>query len=549
MSKLVVGEAYETIGAALAAAMPGDVVEVRAGTYHEIVVLDKSGVLLVGDPGATIDGRYSPLLFGDSAYTDLNGRPVGKGALPALTQANAKRGGWVFPGKTINEKGYGAAVRLAAADVAIQGFTIRNIPGRAIIVDKAATGARAVGNRVDFTYGGAIGVATGASRVSIKRNTVTRSSVKYYDPTRLGAGPGRVQTTIICGGVDTEIIDNIAALNEGEGISADKDSERALIQGNVLFAHRHWGLGVNGADSPTILGNIVFAPEDLYDAFDKEHPADLFVIGNEQGDEDPRKAVTRGAVVRDNLFVGGKRSFLVGGGGRPVQFVDCEFRNNTIVGLVTPGKERPTFTWSVMDGMPHQNTVVTDNIIIWQEGAPGISYQAGGDVEWARNLSGAALPGGMRGEGDVVAKDAALVNPFAAIRALEAFDVTSPELPNVGTTFNYDNYRPIANGAAVRPDGSVFGALEPLGAGEPEPPVDPPPPPPDPEPPVDPPDEPVPWRMRLEERERGLVANCEAYAGGNPAGLPGHNLMILVDKMAQMLDEAAEAVSGIEKRR
>lgn len=34
------------------------------------------------------------------------------------------------------------------------------------------------------------------------------------------------------------------------------------------------------------------------------------------------------------------------------------------------------------------------------------------------------------------------------------------------------------------------------------------------------------------ERERGLIANCMAYADDDPAGLPGHNLMLLVSKLA-----------------
>ena len=34
------------------------------------------------------------------------------------------------------------------------------------------------------------------------------------------------------------------------------------------------------------------------------------------------------------------------------------------------------------------------------------------------------------------------------------------------------------------------------------------------------------------ERELRLVANCVEYMDGDPAGLPGHNLMILVAKMA-----------------
>jgi hypothetical protein len=33
---------------------------------------------------------------------------------------------------------------------------------------------------------------------------------------------------------------------------------------------------------------------------------------------------------------------------------------------------------------------------------------------------------------------------------------------------------------------------------------------------------------QLDEREQRLVANCCAYA---PAGLPGHNLMIIIDKL------------------
>jgi len=34
-------------------------------------------------------------------------------------------------------------------------------------------------------------------------------------------------------------------------------------------------------------------------------------------------------------------------------------------------------------------------------------------------------------------------------------------------------------------------------------------------------------------RELRLVANCVEYLDGDPAGLPGHNLMLLVAKLAQ----------------
>lgn len=41
----------------------------------------------------------------------------------------------------------------------------------------------------------------------------------------------------------------------------------------------------------------------------------------------------------------------------------------------------------------------------------------------------------------------------------------------------------------------------------------------------------------LDEREQRLVANCCAYAAGDPAGLPGHNLMIVIAKLNAQMDD------------
>ena len=49
------------------------------------------------------------------------------------------------------------------------------------------------------------------------------------------------------------------------------------------------------------------------------------------------------------------------------------------------------------------------------------------------------------------------------------------------------------------------------------------------------------WRNRLDERERRLISNCVDYAYNDPAGLPGHNLMIIVSKLAAMLDQELPA--------
>lgn len=36
-------------------------------------------------------------------------------------------------------------------------------------------------------------------------------------------------------------------------------------------------------------------------------------------------------------------------------------------------------------------------------------------------------------------------------------------------------------------------------------------------------------------REINLIDNCKAYAANDPAGLPGHNLMIIIAKLCDLL--------------
>lgn len=44
------------------------------------------------------------------------------------------------------------------------------------------------------------------------------------------------------------------------------------------------------------------------------------------------------------------------------------------------------------------------------------------------------------------------------------------------------------------------------------------------------------WLACFDERQRRLIANCQTYAGGDPAGLPGHQLMLIVAEMFDMLE-------------
>ena len=460
---------YRTIGAAVTAAIEGDVVEVGEGTYYEALVLATPGVSVVAAEGASvvIDGRYSPALFGDGNFAMSNGRKCGAGQLPSLAADNARRGLWVYTGGILNINGYSSLVRLAADRTAIVGVTLRNAPGRFVVIE--GNDCAVEDCRMDFCYGGAINIAAGSERATLRGVTVTRSSVKKFDTGAPGAGPDAVATTIICGGSDVLIEGCTICYNYGEGISADKGSIRPRIIGNVIHTNYHWSLGFNYTEGAILVGNVVYWCDNLVDAMGKSGPADGFVGGSERASaENPREAYSPNIEIRSNLFVGYlKRPWLLGGGNRPVQFVNSLVAVNTIVGRATSGKPGMTFTWTALKGAFHEGTTVGRNVILWEPDALGISYQHGGRVAWLDNLYSAQPPSGMRSDGDIVTREPVLVNPFVPI--LGQYDAYALDMPDVATTFDIDNYRPIAGGAAV--GRGALGVVE--LPDEPEPPEEP----------------------------------------------------------------------------
>jgi len=43
------------------------------------------------------------------------------------------------------------------------------------------------------------------------------------------------------------------------------------------------------------------------------------------------------------------------------------------------------------------------------------------------------------------------------------------------------------------------------------------------------------WEDHFDLREFRLIQNCQEYAQGDPAGLPGHQLMLIVAKLIDLL--------------
>ncbi len=53
----------------------------------------------------------------------------------------------------------------------------------------------------------------------------------------------------------------------------------------------------------------------------------------------------------------------------------------------------------------------------------------------------------------------------------------------------------------------------------------------------------VPWLESFDDRQIGLVNSCRQYVADGAPGLPGHQLMLIVAKMAAILDVNRIAVT------
>jgi hypothetical protein len=45
------------------------------------------------------------------------------------------------------------------------------------------------------------------------------------------------------------------------------------------------------------------------------------------------------------------------------------------------------------------------------------------------------------------------------------------------------------------------------------------------------------WQVQyFNEQQLRLIRNCRRYASAEPAGMPGHNLALIIDRLADLLD-------------
>ncbi len=50
------------------------------------------------------------------------------------------------------------------------------------------------------------------------------------------------------------------------------------------------------------------------------------------------------------------------------------------------------------------------------------------------------------------------------------------------------------------------------------------------------------WHRNFDERQQALIRDCGRYSTGDAAGLPGHNLVLIVAKFSDMMDTMEELI-------
>ena len=505
---------FGTLEKALTVVMPGDEVEIGDGVYSE-KLQPKTGTTWRAAEGARaiFDGGW-------------NGKRLAAG------EGNEN---WIL---------------VKEPDVTLKGLTIRNVKGNGIAV--AGGGDRFIAEDcyIHDTYGGAVGVngtGTRISRPTFRRCGTYRTSRSWETVQRSVQGnfifryvdEGLVEDCILIGGFAEALA---AGVETGRRLPDGTEVMGLTVRGCVIHTFMHLlTYATNRARNVRIENCVLYQTGDPYFMQADGHVGAGYVIGDEKsGDKDRGRQSGENVTIVGCLVVNttgvGIRNRLkdnnTDGYHTPIQ--NLQVRNCTFVGgpLSRFGismEENPLKPPSVK-GVFERNLFVLDAIgeegQAWNVNTPGVVFR--------NNAFTTRIPAKAQGNGNFVVSLAAVVNPLAPITGTAA-----------DNNFNIDNYRPAKDGPLAYAD---IGALKPLVIDPPDPPEEPPPPPPpppvDPEPePPDGPEPPLPapaWRGRLSDRERGLVGNCEQYAAGDPAGLPGHNLFLLVAKLAAMLDEVAE---------
>ena len=453
-----------TLAAAAGAAQPGDEVIVRPGTYREQLTLATPRVTwrAAEQHKAVLDGGYGWKLGTPRGLTAAPSMPTpGPGHLP--TGADAER--------------RGAMVTINAPGVIWEGFCIQNVAGEGVEILEPDVTVR--GCAFYCCYSTAIQSNDTAGRnvsdVLIEDCDIVWTSLRTFALGEKEAS-GAIKTGNTAGRF---IIRNVRLwLACGEGFNVGKRTRATrerpfIVEGCTLYDPNHTALYAVQAQNVVFRDNVVVYHENV-NPFSKAGTK-AGSAGLRIKDENSQSAPVNSRGIRFERNVVVNARLLAETGGDDITQYDCAMIENTLISGPYTLKGV-----SLVGGSQNQGTEVH-----WE----------GNAVHWGRHLNGASMAAGpktrctflanawaeqpaavYRGESDRYGA-LGLVAPDAPVTAVgEAFCDSWAEWQARGlrSTFNLDNYRPVAGGPL---DGAGMGALEALpGTPDPEPPEGPEPP-------------------------------------------------------------------------
>lgn len=486
------GADFRTIGAAVDAAVDGDVVRVLSGVYREPVRIDKA---------ITVEAA--------------------EGHAPIID------GGW--DGQSVTDT-FGGVVSADARGVVVRGLEVRNCPGRGIGVGSGAAVEASSGDKSDVTiedcyihhcYKGGLGANPPTGMVFV--GLIIRGNlIQDVGLERLVTGAGRVNGSFLFTDVvDSVIQENTIVNGLGEGINIDRNSRRNLVKGNRVINCAHVGIYVNCAQENVIEGNVVVWSGARKPVGDRDDAPSGIIIGDERGASQSFRP-SAGNVIAGNVVVGAGTLFQVRNNSHNYNTsLDEATRivGNTFV--AGPQTERGLDIAENQQGRSHGAAEFADNVIDWTNAPAGavIAARAAARIRFHHNGWTVRPISDVRGEGDIVG-DLMLANPAAAL-------VAEWGIGDVG--FDIDNYRPRA-GSPVLGAGSDGGVIGALGLA-----VEPPPPPPPPPPPDD-----------DTELDREAIINAIAAAWGE-IGAGGERLVVALDMVTEGMGRVANGRAQLQE--
>jgi len=439
-----------TLGAANAVAQPGDEVIVAEGIYREQLSIKTPRVVWRSESpgGAIIDGGW-------------NGKTPGN------------NGNWVGVG--------GDGVRF-------EGFTIRNVPGRAIYI--GGDNCLIENLRIDMT-GTAGLIVGGATKTTVRGVVLTRASMEWEG----GQKQSAAGSLMVIESTECVVEDCTVAYGYGEGINIGRGSRECVVRGCTIFDNAHLGLYFNRCVDSLGENNLIFLTGyEPRNVGAERWPAGI-VFGDEGSEKMRNHPHGSGNVARGNVVVNcgvlvdvrnNAKNYNTQLDGQTV------IQNNTLIagpctrfGFNIPANQH---------GRAHGEALIADNVIDMSQAADGaMAVNGGRGPRWTHNAWSVAPGDVARSASDVVGA-LGLVNPGAAL---------SNEFPDPSHNLLLSSYRPRVGspliGAGI--DGATMGALEPDG-----PTTEPPPPPP-----------PVDWDALLEKAASAGARLAAIGEAGNKA--------------------------------